>query len=67
MTSSGDSAYKIVSDGRFEPPMGGTSQTHSEQEAKWVGACPADMHPGDMVMKTPQGESRMNILKALKS
>jgi hypothetical protein len=66
-TSSVDSSYQVVSDGRFEPPMGGTSQTHSVQEAKWVGACPADMHPSDTMMMTPQGELRMNMLKAFKN
>ena len=67
ITSSGDSAYQLVSDGRFEPPMGGNSQTHSVQEANWIGACPADMQPGDMVMNTPQGETPVNMLKAFKN
>jgi hypothetical protein len=37
---------------------------HSEvtQSAKWVGDCPADMAPGDMMMP---GGMKMNILKML--
>jgi hypothetical protein len=67
VTSSSDADYQMVSDGIFNPPMMGISKTHSEQNAKWVGACPADMHPGDLLMKTPDGrEARSNLLKALK-
>jgi hypothetical protein len=64
-TFSGDAAYHTVIHGRFEPPtMGGTGETQSTQDGKWTGACPADMRPGDIVMKTPGPnghEMRMNL------
>jgi hypothetical protein len=65
-TFSGDTAYHTDVHGRFDPPMAGTGETHSVQDGKWTGACPADMKPGDMVMKTSRGEVRMNLRTALK-
>jgi hypothetical protein len=63
-TYKGDTAYQMVSDGTFDPPMGATSKTHSVQEGKWVGACPVDMKPGDMVIMMPDGkELRTSMLK----
>ena len=61
-TYKGDTAYQMVSDGTFNPPMMGTSKTHSVQDGKWIGACPADMKPGDMVITMPGGkEMRMKM------
>ena len=36
----------------FDPPLAGRSQFDTHDEAKWLGACPADMKPGDMILKT---------------
>jgi Protein of unknown function (DUF3617) len=36
----------------FEPPMLGRSQDDTVETAKWLSACPADMQPGDMILKT---------------
>jgi hypothetical protein len=48
-----DSAYHTEVHSTFNPPMRGKSTDHSTQDAKWTGACPADMKPGDMVMQVP--------------
>ena len=64
-TYKGDTAYQMVSDGNFNPPMMGISKTHSVQNGKWVGACPTDMKPGDMVITMPDGqEMRTSMPKA---
>jgi hypothetical protein len=55
---SGDAAYHIDSTGHWDPPMMGKADTTSSQDAKWTGACPADMKPGDMVMP---GGMKMNL------
>jgi hypothetical protein len=66
-TITGDfqSAYqlKVVSDSEGGNPA---LPKHSAitQEAKWLGACPAGMNPGDMVMP---GGHKMNVLNALKA
>jgi len=36
----------------FDPPLAGRSQSDTQDDAKWLGACPADMKPGDMILKT---------------
>jgi hypothetical protein len=46
----GDSAYHSDINSKFSPPMMGHSASTVTQDAKWVGACPADMIPGDVVM-----------------
>ena len=50
-TITGDSAYTTVMKSHFDPPMqgAGADQTMT-QSAKWLGPCPADMKPGDMMM-----------------
>jgi hypothetical protein len=68
ITFSGDSSYRADVHARFEPPMMGTGETHTLQEGKWVGACPADMQPGDMVITDGRGrEMRVNLRKMLQS
>jgi len=63
-TFKSETAYRMVSDGTFDPPMGTTSKTHSVQDGKWIGACPSDMRPGDMVIVMPDGkEMRVNMRK----
>jgi hypothetical protein len=46
----GDTAYHTDITTKFDPPMGGLSQQVMAQDAKWVGPCPADMQPGDVLM-----------------
>ena len=58
VTGSMETSYKMVMDTQYEPPMQGMSTGHMEMQAKWAGACPADMKPGDMIM--PDG-GRMNV------
>jgi hypothetical protein len=58
VTGSMDTGYKMVIDTQYDPPMQGMSTNHMEMEAKWTGACPADMRPGDVIMP---GGHRMNI------
>ena len=56
-TFTGDTSYRVESRATFSPPMGGMSESNSTQEAKYAGACPAGMKPGDMNM----GGRTMNI------
>lgn len=49
MTLTGDSAYHEDIAIHFDPPVGKTSDSTTTQDAKWIGACPADMKPGDIV------------------
>src|SRR3984957_20979426 len=58
MTFAGDSAYHTDIQSHFDPPIMGRSESSMTQEAKWAGACPADMRPGDMV--APNG-MKMNL------
>lgn len=53
----------------YDPPLAGRSQSDTQDDAKWLGACPADMKPGDMIMKTGgthPHEMRMNLYEMLK-
>jgi hypothetical protein len=47
----GDTAYRTEAKSKFDPPMMGRSESTTTQDAKWVGPCPADMQPGDMLME----------------
>ena len=68
ITFSGDTSYVAESHTRFEPPLMGHAESRNTQEGKWVGACPADMQPGDMVMTDRRGrEFRTNLRKLLQS
>jgi hypothetical protein len=58
MTFTGDTAYKTAIQSHMDPPMMGRSETSMTQDARWTGACPADMQPGDMMM--PNG-IKMNL------
>jgi hypothetical protein len=46
----GDSAYHTDINFTFDPPLMGRASSVLAQDAKWLGACPADMKPGDLVM-----------------
>lgn len=63
ITYSSDSSYRNEVHGHFQPPMAGVGDTHTVQDGKWVGACPADMKPGDLVTDQGPGghEVKMNL------
>jgi Protein of unknown function (DUF3617) len=46
----GDTAYHTDVNTKFDPPMAGHGDSTMVQEARWTGACPADMQPGDVLM-----------------
>jgi len=50
ITYTGNNAYRIDVRAHFEPPFLGKSDSTMTQAARWTGACPADMKPGDLVM-----------------
>jgi Protein of unknown function (DUF3617) len=60
VTYHGDTAYDIETHAHYAPPFFGRSDSTSHQSARWIGACPADMKPGDML--TPEG-MKMNLGK----
>ena len=47
VTMSGDTASHTESHTTYTPPAYGTSDSTMIQDQKYVGACPADMQPGD--------------------
>jgi hypothetical protein len=47
---SGNSAYHSDITTKFDPPLMGKSESVMAQDAKWMGPCPPDMQPGDIVM-----------------
>ena len=60
----GDTAYHTENKSHIEPPIAaGRPDSTTSQDARWVGPCPADMQPGDMVL--PNG-AKVNIVAAAK-
>ena len=53
-TFSGDSSYKIDVDATYDPPFMGRAASKTHIDAKWTGACPADMQPGDVMLPSGQ-------------
>jgi hypothetical protein len=49
ITFSGDTAYRDDTTVRFDPPVGKTGESKTSTDGKWLGLCPADMKPGDLV------------------
>ena len=70
MTWHGAGAYHEDIAVHFNPPLGKTSDSNASQEAQWLGACPVDMKPGDIVTE-PSAlmpiTMRMNIRDLLKN
>jgi hypothetical protein len=59
VTGDFNSGYSVkVTSHNEKPPAGAPADTNMTLEAKWLGACPADQRPGDIVMP---GGFRMNI------
>jgi hypothetical protein len=54
----GDTAYHSEIQTKYDPPFMGRAVSDMTQDAKWIGPCPADMQPGDVVM--PNG-MKMNF------
>jgi hypothetical protein len=49
ITYTGNNAYRAEVRAHFEPPFLGKTDSTTTQQAKWTGACPPDMKPGDLV------------------
>jgi hypothetical protein len=65
----GNTATHTESSTHFEPAMAGKSDSNSTQDGKWVGSCPADMKPGDILMNNPRmpHPMKMNLNDVLKA
>jgi hypothetical protein len=65
----GNTAYREDIKTHFEPPLHGRSDVTSVHDAKWTGACAADMKPGDIVSRpspTMPMSVRMNLNEMMK-
>lgn len=49
-TMSGDTSYRTEVKSSFVPPMAGMSESTTAVDGRHVGACPANMKPGDINM-----------------
>ena len=63
MTFDGNTAYHFVAQSHYDPPLNGRSETRTEQDGRWIGACEPGQKPGDMVIDPPG--IRMNVRDAL--
>ncbi|WP_341678788.1 DUF3617 family protein [Niveibacterium sp. SC-1] len=50
MTGDLNSAYTVESKTSFDPPLNGMKQSEHKVAVRWIGPCPADMKPGDMLV-----------------
>jgi Protein of unknown function (DUF3617) len=49
-TFTGDTAYHTEVKSTYDPPMQGMPSGTTVIDAKWTGACPAGMQPGDVLL-----------------
>jgi hypothetical protein len=63
MELTGDTAYKQTITATFDPPKDGMTDIATTVDGKWLGACSADMKPGDMIMP---GGMKINMADAMK-
>jgi hypothetical protein len=66
----GDTAATTRIHATFDPPLAGRAQSDTQEDAKWLGACPADMKPGDLILKTGGShphEMRMSLRDMFKN
>jgi len=65
MTFTGDSRYHLEI--TSHPNSGNQPNRKSSMDGKWLGACPADMKPGDALVSVEGlgAPMRMNILKGM--
>jgi hypothetical protein len=54
----GNTSYRTETHSRFDPPLAGKTDINTSGTGKWIGACGADMQPGDLLM--PDGK-KMNM------
>jgi hypothetical protein len=45
-----DSAYKVESKSKYDPPRHGNAEGTTSQEAHWLGPCKSDQKPGDVIL-----------------
>ena len=62
ITFNGDTAYRTDIDTTYDPPSNGMARARTVVESRWLGACKAGQHPGDMVL--PNGTT-INMRNAL--
>jgi uncharacterized protein DUF3617 len=62
-TYSGDSSYRTEILSHYAPPLFKDTDNEMILEGKWLGACPADMKPGEMI---GPGGLKMDLGGALK-
>jgi hypothetical protein len=69
MTPDGDNGYSSVTTIHYDRPLPShVSDVVTSETAKWSGACPADMKPGDEILHispTAPGGTKTNILQSL--
>jgi hypothetical protein len=49
-----DSAYKAEMKASYQPPIQGMSSSRMVMDARYLGACPAGMKPGELILPTGQ-------------
>lgn len=54
LTSSGDTSFHSETTTTYSPAMDGKSQATTVQDQTYIGACPADMNPGDIMAANGQ-------------
>ena len=64
MTFDSTTSFTIQNHSHYEPALFGKTESNSTQTGKWVGACPADMKPGDVL--SPNGV-KINLNAVLES
>jgi hypothetical protein len=64
MTFESPTSFTIEIHSHFDPALFGKTESNSTQTGKWLGACPADMKPGDML--SPNGV-KINLNSMLES
>ena len=62
VTFTGDTAYHIEVRTRLEPALKGEGEYSGGREGKWLGACSADMRPGDLMINQ---EPKINVFEEL--
>lgn len=59
LTGDFSTRYTMDNQVRYDPPRGGKSEAKSTTHGQWMGACPADMKPGEMRMTgMPMGQRK---------
>jgi len=64
MTFESPTSFTIEIHSRFEPALFGQTESNSTHIGKWLGACPADLKPGEML--SPNGV-KINLSAVLES